>query len=88
LTILYTFIGGFLGFVFLFVLNILSFRLGRNILKPIFGQSGLEMPVAVLVGCILGWICGNKAKDSQEQERINREIEEDRLKYEAEKTEN
>jgi hypothetical protein len=39
-----------------------------------------------MAGCILGWIWGNKLKDNQEQARIKRELEQDRIGYEKEET--
>jgi hypothetical protein len=81
--ILCTFAGGMLGEVFLIVFDIMSFILfGRSILYPIFGHSGLEALIAPMAGCILGWIWGNKLKDYKEQISINRELEQDRIRYE------
>ena len=88
MVILCTFIGGILGFVILVVLESLSFLLfGRSLSTLIFGHSGLQALIAPMAGCILGWIWGNKLKDNQEQARINRELEQDRIRYEREETE-
>ena len=83
---LFSIIGGFLGFAILVALTTLSFMFtGRSVISAFFGHSGLEFPVAIMIGCIVGWIWGNRIKDNQEQARINREIEEDRIRYENEK---
>lgn len=78
-----TFAGGILGFVTLIVFEVLSLLLfGQSISHLIFGQSGLQALIAPMAGCILGWIWDNKLKDNKEQLRINRELEQDHIRYE------
>jgi hypothetical protein len=86
MAILFTIIGGLLGFVALIILETLSFMVFRRSLSDlIFGHSGLQALVFPMAGCILGFIWGNRIKDRQEQATINREIEQDRLRYENDK---
>jgi hypothetical protein len=54
---------------------------GRSLSTLVFGNSGLQILIAIGAGCILGFIVGNRVKDNKEQARINREIERDRAKY-------
>ncbi len=86
MTILFTFIGAVLGFVVLVLLNVLSiFLFGHNLSTLIYGHSGFVESLTVLAGCAFGFIWGHKIKDWKEQKRINREIEQDRLRYESDK---
>ncbi len=86
MTILFTFIGAALGLVVLVVLEILSvFLFGRG-LSALVGYSGFVESLIVLAGCAFGFIWGHKIKDWKEQKRINREIEQDRLRYENDKS--
>ena len=65
------FIGAVLGIVILVVLDIVSTALiGQRLSYLIFGNSGLQLIVAIMGGCILGFILGNKARDRREQARI------------------
>ncbi|HAF15953.1 MAG TPA: hypothetical protein DHU55_14670 [Blastocatellia bacterium] len=80
---LFAFVGAVLALIVFFVLTVISFSvLGHNVFRSIFGQSGLEFPVVVFIGIICGWLLGSKIQDQKEQAQINRELEEDRVKYE------
>ena len=82
MTVLYMFVGAILGIIILVILDVVSIILiGRSISDLVFGHSGLQLLVAIMGGCILGFIWGNKVQESKEQARINRELEQDRLKY-------
>ena len=88
MTILFTLIGGLLGIVALIAVEIISLIIfGRSLSDAIFGRSGLQILVFPMAGCILGFIWGNKITDSREQARINRELEQDRLRDEKSKNE-
>lgn len=82
---LYVFLGGILAILVFFVLTLVSFRVfGYSIFSLIFGQSGLQIPVVLFIGTICGWLFGTKIQDQREQAQINRELEQDRIKYEKE----
>jgi len=85
MTILYTFTGAILALIFVLALDVVSFvLLGTSISSFIFGSSGFQFLVAIMAGSILGWIWGNRVKDKKEQVRINRELEQDSLRYQKE----
>jgi hypothetical protein len=76
MTFLFMFIGAVLAIVVLVAIDTLSIMVfGRSASMAIFGQSGLQLPIAVMAGCIIGFIVGNRIKDNAEQARINQEIE-------------
>jgi len=82
---LFVFVGGVTALIVFFVLTVISFSVfGYSVFSSIFGQSGLESPVVLFIGVICGWILGSKIQDQKEQAQINRELEEDRIKYEKE----
>ncbi len=83
--ILSMFFGAMLALLIIFLLDVVSFVLtGRSLSSFIFGSSGFQFLVAIMAGCILGWIWGEKVQDRKEQLRINRELEQDRIRYEKE----
>jgi hypothetical protein len=85
-TILSAFIGGILAIIVVVVLDLLSAILfGRSVSNLIFGNSGVQCLVVPMVGAVLGFIFGNKLTERREQARINREIEQDRLRYASDK---
>jgi len=76
-------IGAILALLIIFAFDVVSFVLiGKSFSSFIFGSSGFQFLVAIMAGCILGWIWGNKVQDKKEQLRINRELEQDRIRYE------
>jgi hypothetical protein len=82
---LFALVGAVLALIVFFVLTVISFSVfGHNVFRSIFGQSGLEFPVVVFIGIICGWLLGSKIQDQKEQAQINRELGEDRIKYEKE----
>lgn len=83
MTFLFMFIGAVLAIIVLIAIDTVSIMLfGRSVSSLVFGNSGLQLLIAIGVGGILGFIWGNRIKDKMEQARINREIERDRAKYE------
>ena len=74
--ILSMFFGAMLALLIIFLLDVVSFVLtGRSLSSFIFGSSGFQFLVAIMAGCILGWIWGEKVQDRKEQLRINRELD-------------
>ena len=83
MTFLFMFIGGVLAIIVLIAIDTVSIMLlGRSFSTLVFGNSGLQILIAIGAGCILGFIIGNRIKDNKEQTRISRELERDRAKYE------
>jgi hypothetical protein len=56
--------------------------LGRPLSRLVFGNSGVGILIEIGVGIIIGFIVANRILDRREQARINRELEQDRVKYE------